>query len=57
MERQQIIDQLKQIDSEYMFRDIGFGGFYGNDNTFKANGLVYVPTTKELQEMLDNVEY
>ena len=51
MERQQIIDQLKQIDGEYMFRDIGYGGFYGNDNTFMANGLVYVPTTKELKEL------
>lgn len=54
MTKQQLINELKAIGSEYMYQDIGYGGFYGEDNTFMAIGIVYQPTKTELQDMLDS---
>ena len=59
MTKQQLINELKSFDSEYMYRDLGYGGFYDRDNSndFKVHGKV-VPLTKEdLQEMYDTYLY
>ena len=53
MTKQQLINELKANGSEYMYQDIGYGGFYDDSNKFVCQGRVYNPTKAELKEMLD----
>ena len=54
MTKQQIINELKKIGTEYMYQDIGYGGFYNDSNKFCCEGVEYDLSKAELKEMLDN---
>lgn len=55
MTKQELVKSLMDIDSEYLYQDIGFGGFKNKD-TFMVQGKT-IPVSKitkeELQEMYD----
>ena len=55
MTKQQLINELKSFDSEYLFEDIGYGCFYDRDNSdeFRVLGEPVKLTKKNLQEMYD----
>lgn len=50
MNKQQLIKALKEIDSEYLYQDIGYGGFTATGD-FVVQGKIVKPTLTELQEM------
>ena len=50
MTKQELIEALIEIDSEYLYQDIGYGGFTETGN-FVVEGKVVHPTKEELQEM------
>lgn len=60
MTKNQLVKLLIELDSEYMFRDIGYGGFYGNNKVFTVQGNkipVSRITKEELQDMLHSYGY
>ena len=59
MTKQQLINELKSFDSEYLFEDICYGGFYDRDNSdeFRVLGKPVKLTKKNLQEMYDTYLY
>lgn len=54
--KQQLKQTLIEFNSEYMFRDLGYGGFYNNKD-FMVNGEIVNPTKEDLQSMYDNYIY
>ena len=59
MTKQQLINELKSFDSEYLFEDIGYGGFYDRDNSdeFRVHGKAVKLTKENLQEMYNTYLY
>lgn len=56
MTKQELVKSLIELDSEYLYQDIGYGGFL-NEKTFMVDGgsiPVSRITKDELQEMYDS---